>query len=287
MSTYTLHNIDTSYECYLQLISLYHENKGNFLDEIQLSFEQWFGANMCSALGGILDKLVDGFNTIKLGTIPQNIKTIIQKNDFLSYYGHDRIQDTHNTTIKYLKLKPTDGRYFHSYVVNELLLRPELPSMSMALKKKITESIYEIFVNAQIHSETEFIYTCGQFFPGKHKIEFTITDTGVGFKNKINKRFGTSISSTQAIKWATTDGHSTKVGVSGGIGLALLKEFIQKNNGKIQIISDDGFYQFNSNGEQVKKFPWPFPGSIVNVQFRTDDTASYILKNEQSTQDLF
>jgi hypothetical protein len=287
MSTFTLRNIDTSYDCYLQMISLYHENKDNFLDEIQLSFEQWFGANMCSALGGVLDKLVDGFNTIKLGTIPQSIKTIIQKNDFLSYYGHDRIHDTHNTTIKYLKLKPTDGRYFHGYVVNELLLRPELPSMSTALKKKITESIYEIFVNAQIHSETNFIYTCGQFYPGRHKIEFTITDTGMGFKNKINKRFGTALSSTQAIKWAVTDGHSTKVGVSGGIGLALLKEFIQKNNGKIQIVSDDGFYQFNSAGEQIQRFPWPFPGTIVNVQFRTDDTASYILKSEQTTEDLF
>ncbi|MDR4507873.1 MAG: hypothetical protein MRJ65_06500 [Candidatus Brocadiaceae bacterium] len=45
--------------------------------------------------------------------------------------------------------------------------------------KKITESIYEIFVNAQIHSETDFIYTCGQFFPNKHMIEFTIKDTGI------------------------------------------------------------------------------------------------------------
>ena len=287
MSIFTLRNIDTSYDCYNQLISLYNDNKHKFLDTIEISFDQWFGANMSAALGGILDKLVSNFNTIIFVDIPPNIRTIIQKNGFLSYYGHQLIPDSNNTTIKFLKLKPTDGRFFNRYVVDELLVRPELPGMSAMLKKKITESIYEIFINAQIHSESDFIYTCGQFFPKKHKIEFTITDSGIGFKNKVNKRFGKNLSSVQAIKWATTDGHSTKIGISGGIGLALLKEFALRNKGKIQIISDDGFYQFSAQGEETRLFQSPFPGTVVNVEFCTNDTASYALKSEQSTSDLF
>ena len=52
--------------------------------------------------------------------------------------------DSNNTTIKFLKLKPTDGKYFNLYVANELLSCPELPCISLPLKKKMTEAIYEI-----------------------------------------------------------------------------------------------------------------------------------------------
>jgi len=174
MSGYVLNNIDNSYDSYAQLIKLFHYHKSCFTDIIDISIDQWFAANMCSALGCILDKLAYRLNEIRFSTITNTAQIIMQKNDFLSYYGYPRIIDNNNTTIKYLKLKPTDGRFFHGYIVNELLNRPELPQMTLKLKKKISESIYEIFVNAQIHSETEFIYACGQFFPSKHKIEFTI-----------------------------------------------------------------------------------------------------------------
>jgi hypothetical protein len=287
MNKDTLTNIDTSFEGYQQLINVYNQNKDSLFETIELSFQQWFDANLCAALGGIFDKFLNGLNTIRFKNIPPKIQAIIQKNDFLSHFGYKRLVDTHNTTIKYLKLKPTDGRFFHRYVVEELLNRPELPDMSPALKRKITESIYEIFVNAQIHSETDFIYTCGQFFPNKHTIEFTITDTGIGFKNRVNKRFETNLSSVQAIKWAVNEGHSTKLGISGGIGLAILKEFITKNKGMIQIISDDGFYQLDAEGEQTRQFSGSFPGTIVNMQFLTNDTTSYSLKSEVSLEDLF
>ena len=159
--------------------------------------------------------------------------------------------------------------------------------MTLALKKKITESIYEIFVNTQIHSETDFIYTCGQFFPKKHTIEFTVTDTGIGFKNRVNRKFHRNLSSVQAITWAIRDRNSTKQGISGGIGLAILREFVTRNEGKIQIISDDGFYQLDSQGEQTRQFSGSFPGTIINMLFRTDDVASYSLISEVSLDDLF
>lgn len=287
MSTFTLNNIDSSFESYQQLINLYNKNRESLFETIELSFQQWFAANLCSPLGGILDKLLNDLNTIQFNHIPPKIRTIIQKNDFLSHFGYQKRIDTNDTTIKYLKLKPTDGRFFHGYVVNELLNRPELPAMTSALKKKISESIYEIFINAQLHSDTDFIYTCGQFFPTKQSIEFTITDTGVGFRNRINKRFGSTLSSVQAIKWAVRDGHSTRQGISGGIGLAILREFITRNRGKIQIISDNGFYQLDANMEETKLFSGSFPGTIINMQFKTDDMSSYSLANEAMSDDIF
>ncbi|MEK7289619.1 MAG: ATP-binding protein [Planctomycetota bacterium] len=282
-----LRNINTSFESYQKLIDLYQVYKDSIFEEIELDLYQWFAANMSSALGGVLDKIAENLNEVTFKNISEDIKTILLKNDFLSYYGFDRIMDSNNTTIKFLKLKPTDGKYFNLYVANELLSCPELPCISLPLKKKMTEAIYEIFVNAQIHSETKNIYTCGQFYPKKNIIEFTITDTGIGFKNRINQRFKKNLTSTQAIQWATNDRHTTKIGVSGGLGLALLKEFIEKNRGKIQIISDDGFYQFDSKGEDIKLFHGSFPGSIVNLQFRTDDVSTYTLADEVRLDDIF
>jgi hypothetical protein len=279
-------NINNTFESYQKLISFYHENKGKFLDTVHIELRQWFAANMCATLGGILDIFTDNLNDIKFDISPE-IEKILQKNDFLSFFGFARRDDNYHTTIRFLKLKLTDGKYFNNYVVDELIGRTELPKMSALVKEKMTEAIYEIFVNAQIHSESKYIYTCGQFYPKENKIEFTIVDTGIGFKQKINTRFNSNLSSVQAIEWATKDKHTTKIDVTGGIGLALLKEFIGKNKGKMQIISDDGFYEFGGKGEQMQLFTGSFPGTIVNLQFRTDDHSSYVLKQEVKSSDIF
>jgi hypothetical protein len=255
--------------------------------DVHLRLQGFFAANMSAALGALLDLFVGNLNDIHFDFISPQIEQILLKNDFLTYYGKQRLVDTNHTTIKFQKLKPTDGKYFKTYVIEELVGRDELPEMSKGVKEKMVESIYEIFVNAQIHSETNFIYTCGQFFPNKNKIEFTVVDTGIGFRNKVNQRFNANLSATQAIVWAVQDKKTTKQGISGGIGLAILKEFIEKNKGKMQIISDDGFYQFDRNGVITKQFNGKFPGTVVNLQFCTDDNSSYALKNEININNIF
>ena len=285
---HTLRNIHPDFQGYQQLIRLYNNYKAEFLVDFDLAFSAWFHANLCAPLGAMLDKLkVDNLIDVNFVDIPESIKNILQRNEFLSYYGFDKIPDRNHTVIRYLKLQPSDSRYFNSYITADLINHPELPNLSLALKKKITESIYEMFVNAQIHSQTTFIYTCGQFFPQKHSIWFSITDLGVGFKANINQRFGTNLSSAQAIQWAVKNGNTTKITVSGGIGLALLKEFISKNRGTMQIISGDGFYCFTANGESVQTLDFEFPGTIITMEFKTNDSNSYCLASEISEQSIF
>ncbi|MDX1907555.1 MAG: ATP-binding protein [Bacteroidia bacterium] len=242
---------------------------------------------MSAALGAVLDLLIEKLHTIRFTHIPDSTRKILQRNGFLSYFGFLGYADHLHTTIPYQKLRPSDGRFFSEYVIGPLLNRPELPSMSEALKQKMTESIYEIFVNAQIHSETEYIYTCGQFYPNKQRIEFTITDIGVGFREKFRRRFSREISAELAIRWAVQDRHTTKEDISGGIGLALMREFIHLNNGKLQIVSGNGFYQFDVSGEQSATLDAEFPGTVVNLQFCTDDARSYALELEDGTDDIF
>lgn len=284
-----LSKINDTYECYQQLISFYEKNKNKAFDDIDIQINDWFAANISAALGAILDLFTNRLNDIHFNFSSTKIETILLKNDFLTYYGRERATDNNNTTIKFQKLKPTDGKYFKSYVIEELIEGhyKDLPKMSNGVKEKMVEAIYEIFVNAQIHSKTKFIYTCGQFFPYKSKIEFTIVDTGIGFKEKVNQRFNSNLSAEQAIKWAVQDKKTTKKDISGGIGLAILKEFIGKNRGKMQIISNDGFYEYDSKGEVTKTFNGQFPGTIVNLQFKTDDQNNYSLKSEIDINDIF
>lgn len=285
----SLNRINDSYESYQRLIDLYENNKNELFSDIHIELRNFFAANLSSALGAILDKFNENLNDIHFDYINPDVEKILLKNDFLTYYGKTRVIDTYNTTIKFQKLKPTDGKYFKNYVIEELIdgHNGDLPKMSIGAKEKIVEAIYEIFVNAQIHSNTDFIYTCGQFFPNMNKIEFSIVDTGLGFKEKINQRFGSNLIATQAIRWATQDKKTTKIGVSGGIGLAVLKEFVQMNRGKMQIISNDGFYQYDGSVEVSKLFRGEFPGTIVNLQFRTNDRNNYLLKSEIDINDIF
>ncbi len=277
--------MDTSFQCYEQFAQFYQTAKGWIFDDIKITLNNWFGANMSAVLGGILDKIA-GTNQISIESNNDKVLEILKKNGFLSGYGYQSIIDANNTTVPFLKLKSNESRYFHFYVTNELLGKTAFPAMSPQLRRKISESIYEIFVNAQMHSGTDYIYSCGQFYPTKHKIEFTIVDTGIGFKNKINSSFGVHMNAVQAIKWATTEGHSTKEDVPGGIGLALLKEFIKMNNGKFQIVSDNGFFETTAQSENARFLSFPFPGTIVNMQFRTDDTNSYQLASQVNLNDI-
>lgn len=282
----TLRNITNTYESFQQLIFFYENQKDKLFTDIHLELRQWFAANLSTALGVILDSISD-LNEIHFDFITHETKQILLKNEFLSYYGFDKVQDNYNTTIKYQKLKPTDGKFFKTYVVEELLNRDELPEMSIPLREKMIEAIYEIFVNAQIHSDSEFIYTCGQFFPRKNKIEFTIADNGIGFKERVNRRFKSNLNAQKAISWAVQDRNTTK-NVTGGIGLALLREFISKNRGKMQIISNEGYYEFINGNEYTQEFQGSFPGTIVNLQFKTDDPKNYLLQSEvKNINDIF
>jgi hypothetical protein len=71
------------------------------------------------------------------------------------------------------------------------------------------------------------------------------------------------------------------------LGLAVLREFVNVNKGKMQIVSNEGFYQFDSDGETLKEFQGEFPGTIVNLQFRTVDNNNYSLKSEIDINDIF
>lgn len=284
MKSLHLRNISVNLTSFEKLNALYMENAASSFQNINLSLEKWFSANCSSALGAILYLIKKRFNTITIDAA-HNIDPVLHKNEFLTFFGENRRVDSYNTTINYKELTPNDHHYFNEYVMRELLSKNCFPQMTQELKKKIGEAIYEIFVNAQIHSESERVFTCGQHFPNKETLEFMITDIGIGIQEKVNRKFNSSLTATEAIRWAMEDSHTTK-DVPGGLGLAILKEFISLNGGKLTVVSGRGFWQMDNGRVAEHILQNPFPGTSVNIYVKTDDSKSYSLTNYH-TNDIF
>lgn len=160
--------------------------------------------------------------------------------------------------------------------------RPEIPEMSSELLKKLSESISEIFENAIYHSRSKLgIFSCGQFFPAKEQLDFTVVDLGIGIRRNIKRCIGLDFSSEKAIIWATEGNTTTRGGnVPGGLGLKLLGEFIDLNQGCIKIVSDAGYWQRESGEVFTVPLNYRFPGTVVSVEINTADTFAYRLVSD-------
>jgi hypothetical protein len=199
------------------------------------------------------------------------------------------VSDSCGTSIAYRSFQVQDVDQFKLHVQDTLMNHPGLPQMWPLLKKKIFENIFEIFENARTHSKTRHgIFTCGQLFPQRHRLSFAIADLGVGFRKNLKDKRQIDLPSAEAIAWALRDGNTTRTGnVPGGLGLKLLRAFIEKNGGSMQIVSKEGMWERKNAKEEMTTLENPFPGVVVNISFNTADKNSYALQEEIDENKLF
>ena len=257
--------------------------------DIDMSRTEWLDADMCAPLGAIFYRLRRDLNTVNLRQVGPKIVDVLSKNGFLSHYGQERIPDDWGTTISYQRFDVTDDRFFAGYIEQEFIHREEIPPMSRGLLKKFRESIFEIFSNAVQHSETELgIFSCGQFFPRRNTLHFTVADLGIGMRQSIIRHKNLNLPPEDAIDWATRGNNTTKRGtVPGGLGLKLLREFIDLNGGSIQIVSDAGYWLRQRGETLAVGLNNAFDGTVVSLEIDTADTRSYELTSETHTDDIF
>lgn len=259
-------------------------------EEVQLDMSEvtWFDANMSAPLGALLYGTSRNWNTATLVGLRPRVRDILTKNGFLSAYGGGKAPDTWGTTIRYQRFEPKDDRFFAAYAQSHLKGKG-IPRMTGALRKKLLESIFEIFNNAVAHSETKLgIFACGQFYPRKHKLDFSVADLGMGIRENLSRRRKIDLDALAAIKWALTGTNTTKTdAIPGGLGLKLLRDFIELNRGRIQIVSDAGYWEFAAGKAHGRALPHPFPGTVVNVEINTADQNSYRLSTEVDPSDIF
>ncbi|MBU0567558.1 ATP-binding protein [bacterium] len=282
--------ISSNFEGYRGLIDFYNKTSALAFDRIILDFAKttWLEANLIAVLGAILNKVQSGLNEVKIENLSSNIRNVLSRNHFLSHFGGLKIPDYYKTTIKYRKFKRAEEKLFKEYLDGELLSKEAMPDMSSLLRKKINESIFEIFNNAVIHGNCSHIFSCGQYYPQKKRLDFTIVDLGKTIKANVTGYVNRNLSGKDSIKWAVAEGHTTKQGqIPGGLGLSLIREFLEKNNGKIQIISSDGYWEQEGQGKRDGSFPQTFSGTIVNLEFNIDDKSHYCLLSEIDKDNIF
>lgn len=260
--------------------------------DVQLDFEncEFFAGNLCAVLGGILEGLMGRRNKIIITNLPLNIKGFLSSNKFLTYFVGLEIPDFNHTTIPFSSFKINDETSVKNYVEEQLLNKPEMPVVSDKLKKEMVKSIFEIYVNAITHGNCDTVFSCGQHYRRKEppEIYFTFVDLGKTIKNNVAEFLNRQISGIESIVWATSDNNSTKKeNHSGGLGLKLIKEFIELNNGILQIVSANGVWELNRGTILTNQISIDFPGTFVTLVFNLKDKQQYFMKDEINLDNIF
>jgi hypothetical protein len=281
------HRIGSDRQGFASLANVYQQVKPHEFETIKLDFQDttWFDANMLAMLGAIMASAwTNDFDIVNLG---REQETIFKKTRF-SYFSGGFLPDRYGTTVEYRKSKVSEIGLFEKYLEKKLLAHPEIPSMSALLRKKIKESILEIFNNARTHGKCEYVFSCGQFYPQNGRLDFTIVDIGNTIRKNVRDYLECKVSGKEAIDWAVKKNTTTrKDNILGGLGFTLIRDFLCKNEGKIQIASADGYWhekECTSSSEDLSDF---FGGTAVNLEFNVNDQYSYCLSSEEDTDILF
>jgi hypothetical protein len=285
--TIILGQIKTGFNGFQKILDLDNQIDPN---RYGINISNWIDANMCAPLGAILYRKKTEEIPIQILGISSYVKSILQKNHFLSQFGESEKPDSYGTTIEYRRFDLFNKVYeqFRKYVIRYFKHRSfGLPEMTPALLKRFRESLFEVFSNAIEHSYTqEGIFTCGQFFPKKQRLHFTIADLGIGIGGNILRHLRIRLSPENAIKWAIS-GKTTRRDRPGGLGLQFIQEFIKLNGGRLIIVSDAGYWEFSKGKVSTNEFSRPFPGTVVTIDIDTADKSSYCLSSELDSSDVF
>lgn len=269
------------------ILKIYKEYK--LLDKTQKIVFDFSGAkfiysNFTAFFGALIDNS-KSYQVLKPNK--EKVKTVLSKNNFLpNYTDLTKLNDRSQSVIAFEKFTLDDldkqNIFFDKLLNKKLLKQKGVTNLSDKVLKIVSQNIIELFDNTREHSKsTQGIYIAGQFFKEKQKFDFTIVDMGVGIVKNVNSFLTEKLKSGEAIHWAMQKQHSTRIGEPGGLGLALLKELIMKSNGKIEVISNDGYYFIKNQEEGFEDLDIAFQGTIINIEFNIDGQI-YSLKDEDN-----
>lgn len=160
--------------------------------------------------------------------------------------------------------------------------------VSDILSTKIVGNVIELYANAFEHSKSEIeVFTCGQHFPKKKDLALTIIDFGIGIPQSVNNFFiekGEKYNGISRLETAFQYGFSTKEkGGPRGLGLDLLKNFIQKNNGSMEIYSNNEYARIRYNESTYIMKQFYFHGTAINIKLKCDEKY-YVIDGEPLDQ---
>jgi hypothetical protein len=212
-------------------------------------------------------------------TVAPNIKMNLAQNSFLDCFGGSQ-EPWDGNSIPYRSDCHHDKSEIMEYLLEKWLGKGWL-NISTPLQNAIIGQVSEIYGNAFEHSDSEIgVFSCGQYYPNKNLLELSVIDFGVGIPTKVRTLPTNSyFSSEDALMWALESGHSTVMEISRGLGLNLLKEFINFSQGTLRIFSNDSYVKITDNKVIYKKQTINFSGTFINITLKCNE-AYYCFASE-------
>lgn len=135
----------------------------------------------------------------------------------------------------------------------------------------------EMYNNAIEHSQGTIIGS--KYFKNQKGVYcFSCYDTGVGIPAKVMAAQPTIVTPIEAFKWAMVPGNSTVLGdIPRGLGLGLLKNFANANEGTIRICSGNVLYIYKNSQEFYYELNHTFDGTLFEMDIIADNDKQYIL----------
>lgn len=284
--------LQTDRSGYTFLADLYHSISGQEDRELTVDFSKTsiVDGNLAAALGAILDKLVgEGFTILLSSPRSKKVRQVLSRNHFFQAWKVNTNTEDRENYIDYKRFKSNDSASFKQYIDEGLIHKQKFPQHTELVAEYIIENIYEIYTNAIMHGRTDFVYSCGEYNELKHILEMTIVDCGLTIPGNVNNYFRSKqqcqCSDCDAINWAFVEGNTTK-NIPGGLGLAILRDFIKMNDGSIQVVSGCGMIEIHGNEVEQFLLDVEFPGTIVNMKFNFDDKKGYFMTSERKNYNI-
>lgn len=273
---------------YLWLVSLWNFLSTAVGDEVYVQFDRCklIDANLSSVMGAFFDEWSDkGVSVFLTEPLNRTVRKALSRNGFFPSYNIKNTFEEKENYIKYRRFDGAEADAFKMYLLEELLKKQKFPKCSDRAKEKIVESIYEVFANAVTHSGKQSVYTCGEanLHNDVHTLDMSIANLGRTIPENVNgylkRQRKTELSQEDTLRWAFEKGNTTK-SIPGGLGLDILKEFIDLNLGKIQMISGGAMLSYANHKFTTDSLGVNFPGTIATLNFNCDDQKAYSLTEE-------
>jgi len=239
--------------------------------------------NAVAFLGAIVRFAQNNQNKIffDMSSIVAKVQVNLQQNGFLSELGlGGGAWDGHS--IPYREDKSLNVNDYAEYLSNRWLGRGWI-NISERLKEYITSPIIEAYINVFDHSHSSIgVITCGQFFPKQNELKLALVDFGVGIPYTVRHYLqNVNMTASETLRWAFEPGKTTKDQriFARGNGLKILKDFIEINNGRLEIYSDTGYACIARQDNQFRDYPKGFKGTIVQITLMCDE-GDYTLPGE-------
>lgn len=281
-------NLQTSHSSHNELARLCEEINSFSGEHLVLDFNKvtFISANQFAVLGCILsDFQLKNRNTqISISNMSEPLASIIRVNGFSVHVSWPSLPDRYNTSIPYKIFSVSQIDEFEKYITISLFNRSDIPKMSSGVKECMIDNVLEIFNNVKEHTHAKRLYTCGQYFPKKKLLYFTVADSGETIPYNVTHFFHDHQLELNdfSVNWAVQSGNSTRRTDSpGGLGLYLLSDFIKMNEGELFIVSGNESFEQTKRGTRCNYLDYNFSGTIVTMAFNMADDSSYCLTSEK------